>query len=483
MDSEKDKKDKPNSTPSRPDAPAKTKDPETASSENSEVVDTGFMQEKIKQRPVNHRKLLRRTGITAGLAVLFGALACLTFLFLEPVISGWLTPEQEPAQVSFPEETQTEEMNPEDMVADDSELASSENSAVAASIDKDQLTSEVDAEVRRLLADKQDTDGVSDYRKLYSSLKDLANTAADSMVTVTGVTSETDWFSESYESSGKTSGLIIADSGGEILILAPLDEVRNAEQIKVTFSDSSQVKAQLKAEDAVTSIALVSVADSSVPASAKKKLKAAKLGSSASSGLTGSPVIAIGSPAGTNGSISYGSVTSSSAPIDAPDSQYKLITTDIYGSSDASGVLINLNGEVIGMIDLQYNSNDLSNIISAIGITELKPLIEKLSNSGNKPFLGVYGTDVPTEINAEQGVPLGAYVKKTEIDSPAMDAGLQSGDVITHFGGREITGYEDLVDAILSMNPGNTAELHLMRQGTDGYEEMSMAVTLGEETK
>ena len=67
---------------------------------------TDFMKEEIRQRPVNKKRLLRRTAITVFLAVLFGAVACTVFLRLEPVINNAINPSEEPAPVTFPEETQ-----------------------------------------------------------------------------------------------------------------------------------------------------------------------------------------------------------------------------------------------------------------------------------------------------------------------------------------------------------------------------------------
>ena len=84
------------------------KDPDRGEEEQEPVVDTGFMQEKIKARPVNHRKILRRTLGTAGLAVLFGGVACLVFLVMEPVISRLLYPDEHKVQeVTFSEDGQT----------------------------------------------------------------------------------------------------------------------------------------------------------------------------------------------------------------------------------------------------------------------------------------------------------------------------------------------------------------------------------------
>ena len=63
-----------------------------------------FMIEKIKERPVNKKKLLRKTITTVAMAVIFGLIACVTFLTLEPVISNILYPEEKPDPVIFPEE-------------------------------------------------------------------------------------------------------------------------------------------------------------------------------------------------------------------------------------------------------------------------------------------------------------------------------------------------------------------------------------------
>ena len=79
-------------------------------------VQPDFLRETIKQKPVNKKKLIRRTVITVVMAVVFGLVACVTFLVLEPVISNRLYPEEEAKEVQFPEETVTEEMKPDDML-------------------------------------------------------------------------------------------------------------------------------------------------------------------------------------------------------------------------------------------------------------------------------------------------------------------------------------------------------------------------------
>ena len=78
-----------------------------------------FIIEKIKERPVNRKKLMRRTITTAAMAVIFGLIACFTFLILEPIISNWLYPEEEPEQIQLQEELVSEEMHPEDMMLEE----------------------------------------------------------------------------------------------------------------------------------------------------------------------------------------------------------------------------------------------------------------------------------------------------------------------------------------------------------------------------
>lgn len=429
---------------------------------------TDFLREKIKQKPVNKKKLLRRTIITAVMAVVFGIVACLTFLILEPVINNWLYPEEEAEEVQFPEETVTEEeeMSPEDMLTEEM-------------IEEDTEPIELeDAQIEELLA--QVTFGLNEYQAVYEELANLAKDVSRSLVTVTGVTSDVDWFNNPYENEADVSGIIVANNGRAMLILVSMNNIKDAEKILVTFCNNTQAEANLVQRDASTGLAILSVPLASIEKDTIDIINIASLGSSNAANLPGTPVIALGSPTGTRGSVSYGIVTSSGTVIDHVDSAYKLITTDIYGSLNATGVIINLKGKVIGIIDNTYNSKDRENLISAYGISELKKTITKMSNDQPRAYLGIHGTDVPPEASLESGIPRGAYVKEIEMDSPAMIAGIQSGDVITQIEDTEITNYNGLLNALYNAMPNEVITITLMRQGINTYQEMKVEVTLGE---
>ena len=433
-------------------------------------VQAEFMRERIKQKPVNKKKLLRRTIITAVMAVVFGIVACLTFLILEPVINNWLYPEEEPEEVQFQEETvtQEEEMSPEDMLTE--EMIDEEEEETYIELE--------DAQIEELLS--QVTFGISEYQSLYSELAALAKDVGRSMVTVTGVTSDVDWINNPYESEAEASGVIVADNGRDLLILVSMKNIRNAERILVTFCNNTKAEAEIVKEDESTGLAILSVPLSLMEEITINTIKIASLGSSSAGSLTGIPVIAVGSPTGTSGSVSYGIITSGGTVIDHVDSAYKLITTDIYGSTNATGVIVNMKGMVIGIIDNSYNSRDRGNLISAYGITELKKTITKMSNNQARAYLGIHGTDVPQEAYLESGVPLGAYVMEIEMDSPAMAAGIQSGDVITQIGETEIANYNGLLNILYNANPHEVITITLMRQGIEGFQRMNVEVTLGE---
>lgn len=438
--------------------------------ENKNQDNSDFMMERIKQRPLNRKKLIRRTLVTAAMAVIFGMVACFTFLLLEPVISNRLYPEEEPQTVVFVEETVENEILPEDMIADDSQMQPEPTEPPTLEYEQiAQIISEMGLDLDL---------GVEDYLSLTNSVKGIANEARNSIVSVVGVTSDIGWLDNEYESEGAVSGAVVADNGKELLILANISSIKGADSLKVAFADGEEYQAALKKKDNNTGLGIIAIPKAIIKKTTLEMAKGLTLGASGSS-LVGSPVIAMGRPVGTEGSLCFGSITSEGNAIRLPDSGYKYMTTNIYGSNNASGVLINLKGQIIGIIDMSYNSTDIRNLVSAVGISELRKVVEKLSNDSSIAYFGVYGVDVTEKANQELGVPFGAYITEIDMDSPAMNAGIQSGDVITKIRENEISNYQDLVNALLSEEPEKELSIQLMRQGPEGYTEMKLNVTLG----
>lgn len=452
-----------------------------------------FMIEKIKQRPINRGKLLRRTMITASMAVIFGLIACVTFLVLEPVISNWLRPEEEPEtnMVDFPEDS--EEMSPEDMLTENLPTGSpspepeSEPSPEPGE-DEPELEPGKDEPEGVTLTPEQIEEILSgvvldrdSHKEIYSAMSSYVAELEKYMVTVTAVTSDIDWFSGVRESRNQTSGIILTDNGRELLVLAEAKLLRTAESLTVTFYSGSQVNAQIKQEDSYVGLAILSVPLAELPADIDMEtIGYPTLGSSNGSRLVGTPVVALGSPMGNPDSLGYGMITSAGNIFSVPDRNYKILQTDICGSKNASGVLFNLDGQIVGIITDNKAGSDVVNVIYAYGITDLNRIMVKMSNGNKVAYLGISGLDVTDEANRTLGVPLGGFVTKVDMDSPAMRAGIQQGDVIIAVGDRSVAGFQDYTSALMLLEPGQTAELTVMRQSQEEYKEMSFSIEAGE---
>ncbi|MGN0432570.1 MAG: S1C family serine protease [Lachnospiraceae bacterium] len=423
-----------------------------------------FMIEKIKNRPVNKKKLLRRTMITALMAVIFGLIACLTFLVLEPVFSNWLYPEEEPQPVIFPEEA--EEMSPEDMLVEEEPPLQVEAGTVI--LDEEQIQKVLG----RITLNKDH------YKQLYTTMAEYTDLLSLSMVTVTAVSSDVNWLNDTYESEGRTYGVIVATNGREYLILTEKDEIEQAESLSVTFYDGTMVTAVKKQADSQTGLAIISVPMGAMSEETLATVQVAALGSSNLKNPVGIPVVALGSPMGTVGSVGYGMIAATGSTLSLVDANYKLLTTDIYGSPSSAGVLFNMQGQIMGIITKDRAGDGMDNAVTAIGISELRKLIENMSNGREKIYMGISGVDVTAEAHLEMNVPYGAYVKDVKMNSPAMLAGIQRGDIIVEIDGNSIENFSNYTAALLQMEAGDTVTVVIQRLSQNTYREMELTITV-----
>lgn len=411
-----------------------------------------FINEKIKEKPLNKKRLLVHIGYIAGVAVVFGVVASLVFAFLEPKFSQMIYPQQEPV-VTIPKDDVVE-----------TEVTEEADTEPTEAIEPDDMTAQLPAQLE-----------IADYQELQSKLYEVGREANKFVVTVTGVKSDTDWFNNAYESRGQASGIIIADNGQELLILTERKVISDAEELYVTFINDVSVTASIKKYDGNTGITVLSVPRSSVDAETMNAIAVAELGNSFVI-PQGMLVIAVGSPLGTNYSILTGNITSTTNSISTVDMNYTVFTTDIVGSSDGSGVLINTSGQVIGLVMQGYSSEGDRNTLTAISISELKALIEMLSNNEDIPYIGLELTTVTNDIANEYDIPKGAYIKEVKMDSPAMAAGLQKGDVITKMGGEAVYNVDSYESKLLEAEPGERVKIVVERQSTGGYKEVTCTV-------
>ncbi|MBQ9504593.1 MAG: PDZ domain-containing protein [Lachnospiraceae bacterium] len=441
-----------------------------------------FITEKRKNKPINKQKILWRVVSTVILAVVFGAVSAGVFTLM--VRSNGSADTRE--RVDFTPEEQT----PEDPVETDTSSDNATVSAESAAVEEvsqnepekeeaeDRRTVSAASTGTRIINNKivqKVSIGISDYKKLYEDLYEAATRASRSIVTVTGISSDTDWFENTYENTDQASGLILADNGREFLIVVESKNFDEDARIRVEFSDGTKADGKRGMSDANTGLMIVGVEMDQIGEETQEEIREATLGNTSASGMVGEPIIAIGSPIGLN-SIAYGFVTSTGQTLNMVDRNIHLVNTDIYGSRGASGVIVDYNGSVLGIITEKKSDYTTANLISAFAISDLRNSLEKISNGSSLVRLGIYGTDVPAEA-MEEGVPEGVYVAEIVMDGPAMEAGIQSGDVITRIGTQEIRSFEEYEKILQNSQPNDSAVVTAMRYARGEYQEMTFDVT------
>lgn len=426
-----------------------------------------FIKEKIKDKPINRKQIIQKGMATIGYAILFGIVSCLVFCALRPKIELWFAP-QDDQWVGIPKDTLADEENPADTLAD-SEQETSADAQEPEKEDKKQKTV--------YITEKKDMT-LDDYQVLQNELYQIGNEVNKSIVTVTGVTEGVDIFDSPYEATGQASGLIIGNSGKELLILTEYQVIEDVKSIRVTFINNDTEDAVLKKYDGNTGIAVLGVPVETIAKSTMDEIETAVLGNSLNL-RQGKLVVALGSPLGTNYSILTGNITSVSNTITTEDRNYTVFTTNIVANAKGNGVLINTNGEVIGLFLKSSNIQKEQNTLTAVSISELKDIIELLSNGLNIPYIGIKGSTVTDAISEEYDIPKGVYIKEAVVDSPAMTAGLQTGDVIVEVGKQEVLSMKDYQRALLNLKKGDEVKITANRQNAEGYKKFTCTVEVG----
>lgn len=406
-----------------------------------------FVKEKIKRQPLYQNKTLRRIFLQLLLAAVCGVVACFAFVAVRPFMEKALG-QEEKTEISIPREDEEEGQQ---------------------EADTEQQEPVVITEEKELEPE--------DYRKLFVKLRGVADAASRSMVTVTAAISDTDWFNETYESRSQTSGLLVGNNGVEILILTSYSRVQNADRLQAAFADGTSLSAVLKTYDKVKNLAVLSVNLADVQEGTMETIQMADLGSSKSL-RPGEPVIAVGSPAGTAGSVKFGNLTVTGHKANVIDGEYSLLVTDMERSKEASGVLLNLDGQVIGLIEDTYLDINNEEVLTAYAVSDMKTVIEHLSNSQDIVYMGIHGTQVTEEISEKQEIPTGVYVSGVEAESPAMNGGIQPGDIITEINGQAALSLIEIQEMLLKFSKEQVIQVKIMRQGREGYKEIMCSVKL-----
>lgn len=419
-----------------------------------------FIQEKIVRQPLSRRQIIRYIILTVICAVLFGTISAVCFTVTKTVAKKIMG--QEKAEESRPITIPKDE--PETQTPVPVQEASTEP------------TEPVEEKVRSEL--EKYPYSLEDLNKMYGNLRTLALEADKSIAAIHSIQREKDWFDNPIETTGQFSGVVIDARREEVLVLAPSKAVETADSLEVVFSDSEVVPGIVKQTDSQMGLTVICADVSSLEDVQYEKIKPVKLGNSYSS-RQGDLVFTVGSPAGMVHSSSYGFISYIAKNVQMTDGNARVLYADVKSRADAGTFLLNTDGELIGWGTDRYDQDVETGMKTFMSISDYKGILELLSNGIPVPYLGIEGQEVTTEME-KNGMPAGIYITAAAPESPAYNAGLQSGDILDEINDVKIEGMKNFQAQVERLHVGDHITVTVQRNnGKDEYKEIEFAVTMG----
>lgn len=411
-------------------------------SEMNETPEYSFLQEVIKDEVGGTGKRKKRILRKIGVGIFIGLVACFTFSVFKPWVESRIS--GNPDEVTIPRDTKQTAENEEDRFGKDGN------------------------------GQKKD-----DYSKSVKSLSDVAKKGKKSVVSLLVLTGATIGNKEFVSESQSVSGVLIADNGQELLILGPTMEVGETQQIQATFCDGKKYRVTEKKSDANLELTIYAVKESQLEEKTAKSIRLAALGSSYEV-KKGDTTVLLGMLFGQGDAVGYGVLRSSTEKAERADGTYHILGAELAGFTGGSGIMFNRQEEVIGIICDAAGEDAKEELMHAYAISDIKDVMQFLANGESVPYIGIHATDVSENIAEDRRIPRGIYVDKVEADSPAMRAGIQSGDVLTAIGGTDIENFEQYHELLMEEKEGTHLLIKGYRRGAkDQYVAVHFNATVG----
>jgi serine protease Do len=259
-----------------------------------------------------------------------------------------------------------------------------------------------------------------------------------------------------FEQRGVGSGVVMNREG---YILTNNHVVEDADQIKVKLASGKEYEGKVIGRDPKTDLALVKIEGAS-------DLHPLKLGNSDDLKV-GNWVVAVGSPFGLEQTVTAGIVSAKGRVIGSGPYDNFIQTDASINPGNSGGPLINMKGEVVGINTAIVASGQ--GIGFAIPINMAKEIAPQLQEKGHvtRGWLGVSIQEVTPELAKSFSLneKKGALVAQVFSSSPAEKAGIERGDVILEFDGKEVADSKDLPRVVSSTPVGKSVTIRLSRNG------------------
>lgn len=252
------------------------------------------------------------------------------------------------------------------------------------------------------------------------------------------------------------TGFILNEDG---LIATNYHVVEGGEEIRVILYTGEEVSAKVVNYDASNDLAVIQM-DENV------KVPGVVVLGDSDNVVVGESVIAIGNPLSKEfaGSVTSGIVSATERTVAIGSSEYNYIQTDAaINGGNSGGPLINARGEVIGINSAKIASQEVEGIGFAIPINNLSNDLDVLSKA--QLLVGIAGREVNEATAAQNNIPMGVLVVEVQENTPASQAQMLVGDVITEFDGQEVASILDINRIKNSKNKGDAVSVKVYRDG------------------
>lgn len=411
-----------------------------ASSENY-----SFIKETIKEQPTDRKRLAGKFLTAAVCGVIFGACAAGTMALIVPkALERFGTAPDQKAVVTLTPSVKAEKVTPTP------EATEQEKTSASTAWQND----------------------------LSDGMSQIAEEPRRALVRISAAGEDSDLLDDSFLEYGDEEGFVFLKNSEAFYILTVSDQMQEADKFTVTFSDGTVTDGILCKKDLRTGFFVIKVPFTSVDEEMQEKIPAAPLVAADDMKQTES-VIAIGSPSGDYDSLMGGTITSVTGTLKVADEEYGMLTTDMVGSEEGGGILLNSSGEVAGIIWNQ--EEDRTNVIRAVETAQLRPLLESMANGEDICYIGIMGATISSYQSENLDVPRGVYVDAVDEDSPAMTAGIQNGDILHALDGQEVQSMEEYASVLQGLNKGTRTTVNVYRKNPFGeYEDVQLKVTIKE---
>lgn len=323
---------------------------------------------------------------------------------------------------------------------------------------------------------QEDMSAIDMQIQFYEELAMLVHDVKKAFVIVTSIESGVDWFEDTYETRKDISGLLLGNNGIEFLILVNLEDIQNADMLEVTLGDGTVSEGTLYAFDSTIGLAVIGVKQEAFTDKQKMALSFAHFApQSASAGM---PVLALGILNGHKNALEYGMVTSTDGTVSVVDGELSYYTTNIPEYTQASGFLVNFKGEIVGMLTHTMRQEQDQEVLSAISVTKLQGILQKLLNRTVHSYCGLKLSNIPDSVLTREQLTHGVYVTGVELNSPALHCGIQSGDIIMAINGEDITSVKVFEEKLLHSIPEEAWTMTIVRGTQSAAKTLEITVTL-----